>query len=229
MRVRNWKKFQHFSNRKPPWIKVYRDILDDHEWHALDGDSAKVLMMLWLLASEYEDGELPPINVIAFRFRMPEKLIKSVVSKLSGWLDQGDITAISPRYQDDPSEREIETERETEGEARKRATRLPPDWQPSEAESAYAKGKGLDVAKTAELFRNYWHAKSSNATKLDWTATWRNWCINESDRTPANRKPEVRRIETPPTQDQVEAARRKAAADNAALHAMLAGVIQRVP
>ena len=44
----------------------------------------------------------------------------------------------------------------------------------------------------------------------------------------ANGKPQERRIETPPTQDQVEAARRKAAADNAALHAKLAGVIGRV-
>jgi hypothetical protein len=44
----------------------------------------------------------------------------------------------------------------------------------------------------------------------------------------ANGKPPERRIETPPTPDQVEAARRKAAADNAALHAKLAGVIGRV-
>jgi hypothetical protein len=44
----------------------------------------------------------------------------------------------------------------------------------------------------------------------------------------ANGKPPERRIETPPTPDQVEAARRKAAADNAALHAKLAGVVGRV-
>ena len=29
MRIKNWNRFQHFKDRKPPWIKLYRDILDD--------------------------------------------------------------------------------------------------------------------------------------------------------------------------------------------------------
>ena len=51
MKIKNWSQFQHFKDRRPPWIKLYRDILDDIEWHELDAKSAKVLVMLWLIAS----------------------------------------------------------------------------------------------------------------------------------------------------------------------------------
>lgn len=64
--------------------------------------------------------------------------------------------------------------------ARKRASRLTWDWTPNEIDAAYARSKGLNPDSLAEEFRNYWCAKPGpNATKLDWSATWRNWCIGE--------------------------------------------------
>ena len=36
-RIKGWVKFQHFKDRRPPWIKLYRDILEDPDWHDLDG------------------------------------------------------------------------------------------------------------------------------------------------------------------------------------------------
>lgn len=131
MRVKNWSKFQHFKDRKPPWVKLYRDILDDMQWHKLDGQSAKVLTMLWLIASE-DDGNLPDIATLAFRLRMTERDVSTCCSNLSHWLEQTDITTISERYQDDPLERETEREEETEREKkapRKReAPFVVPDW-----------------------------------------------------------------------------------------------------
>lgn len=131
MRVKNWSKFQHFKDRKPPWVKLYRDILDDMQWHKLDGQSAKVLTMLWLIASE-DDGNLPDIATLAFRLRMTEREVSTCCSNLSHWLEQTDITTISERYQDDPPERETEREEETEKEKkapRKReAPFAVPDW-----------------------------------------------------------------------------------------------------
>ena len=94
LRVKNWSEFQHFKDRSPPWIKLYKKLLDDKKWHQLDADAAKCLVSLWLLASE-EGGDLPSIAEIAFRLRLPEKSIKSSVSKLSHWLIQDDNLAIS--------------------------------------------------------------------------------------------------------------------------------------
>ncbi|NYS09340.1 putative replication protein [Xanthomonas phage PBR31] len=116
MRVKDWGKFQHFKDRRPPWIKLYRDILDDIEWHELDAVAAKVLVMIWLIASEGEDGELPQKRELAFRLRMKEKDLEEAVSKLGHWLVQDDISAISTRYQDDLPETEVETEKEEETE-----------------------------------------------------------------------------------------------------------------
>lgn len=71
--------------------------------------------------------------------------------------------------------------------AAKRGTRLPADWTLTVAlarEGAAAReAAGLPPLTEVELraegasFRDYWHAKSGmDATKTDWTATWRNWC-----------------------------------------------------
>jgi hypothetical protein len=118
MRIKNWHKFQHFKDRRPPWVKLYRDILDDYEWHQLDPLSAKVLTMLWLIASE-DDGRLPNIKTLAFRLRLTEKQTNESIKSLSHWLEQDDINVISSQYQDDLPETETETERETETEIAK--------------------------------------------------------------------------------------------------------------
>ena len=109
-RIKNWRKFQHFKNRRPPWIKLYRDLLDDPEWHDLDPAAAKLLVTLWLLASEDEkqEGRLPDLKTIAFRLRLTEKEAKQRLAQVSNWLDQDDITTISPRYQDGSPETETE-------------------------------------------------------------------------------------------------------------------------
>lgn len=188
MKIKNWSQFQHFKDRRPPWIKLYRDLLDDVEWHELDAEAAKVLVMLWLIASEH-DGCLPDARVLSFRLRLPEKQVKSIVSKLSHWLDQDDIAPISERYQDDLPETERETEeRQRESVAiapsapakkaieGKTGSRLPPDWQPSDEDKDFATKSGVPWNSEADKFRDYWSAQAgAKGRKTDWTATWRNW------------------------------------------------------
>lgn len=108
MKIKNWGKFQHFKDRRPPWVKLYRDLLDDMQWHELDPLSSKVLVTLWLLASEDEEqeGKLPDIKTLAWRMRMSEKQVKECLNKLNHWLVQDDINAISERNQDDAPETE---------------------------------------------------------------------------------------------------------------------------
>ncbi len=119
LRVKNWDQFQHFKDRCPPWIKLYKDLLDDPDWHELSGDQAKVLVMLWLVASEDcgKEGGLPEIKKLAFRLRINEHKLKSYIQQLSHWLIHDDIATISERYQDDAPETETETEGETETDA----------------------------------------------------------------------------------------------------------------
>ncbi len=185
MQIKNWKKFQHFKDRKPPWVKLYRDVLDDLEWYELDPLASKVLVMCWLIASE-DDGKLPPAKTLAFRLRMTEKQTNDCLNKLSHWLEQDDISVISERYQSDSLETETETEKErekeTEAKQRTKGSRLSADWVlPKEwADWARQERPDLDLRSVGEQFRDYWSAKAgSGATKLDWQATWRNWVRNQ--------------------------------------------------
>ncbi len=89
IRIKNWQKFQHFKDRRPPWIKLYRELLDDIDWHNLSGDDAKVLIMVWLIASE-NDGAIPSADEIAWRIRLPEKDIEAAIIRLSGWFTDDD-------------------------------------------------------------------------------------------------------------------------------------------
>jgi hypothetical protein len=70
----------------------------------------------------------------------------------------------------------------------RRGTRLPSDWKPSLEAAKFARDLGLDVGAVADTFRDYWISRAgAGGVKLDWLATWRNWC-----RTTAERKPKAR-------------------------------------
>jgi hypothetical protein len=93
-------------------------LLDDIDWHELDAQASKVLVMLWLIASE-EDGNIPSTKTLAFRLRMTEKQTIDCLNKLSHWLEQDNISVISERYQSDGLETETETETEKKKETNK--------------------------------------------------------------------------------------------------------------
>lgn len=67
----------------------------------------------------------------------------------------------------------------------KKATRLSDDWQPSEADIAFAEKEGRspeDISREADRFRDYWTSKAGkDATKMDWAGTWRNWIRRSVD------------------------------------------------
>ena len=150
MKIKNWSKFQHFKDRKPPWVKLYRDLLDDIEWHELDPKAAKVLTMLWLIASE-DDGNIPSTKQLAFRLRMPEKETEVCISKLSHWLEHDDDNAISERYQDDALETERETEKEREKETKKATIVATPIGVSQEIWDSFVKQRKTKKAQITEL------------------------------------------------------------------------------
>lgn len=62
-----------------------------------------------------------------------------------------------------------------------RGSRLSSEWELPDEWRAWARETfpgATDAAITfeADKFRDYWVSKSTQAAKLDWLATWRNWC-----------------------------------------------------
>jgi len=117
-KVKNWEHFQHFKDRRPPWIKLYREVLEQRDIALLSDRNFRVLVGLWLLASEDRemDGSLPPVEDIAFRLRISKADTIKALDGLSDFLICDDINMISGRYQDDAPETETETEKKTEKE-----------------------------------------------------------------------------------------------------------------
>lgn len=66
-----------------------------------------------------------------------------------------------------------------------RGTRLPADWSPPPDSLEFALTEGLpeeDFHREAAKFRDYFAgASGSKGTKLDWSATWRNWLRRAAD------------------------------------------------
>ena len=137
---------------------MYRDLLDDLNWHELDPKSAKALVMIWLIASE-DLGILPETKTLAFRLRMSEKETKEVVTRLSSWLEQDDINAISEGYQDDmPEKRREETKKEKEIEA--------PEGVSQQVWDSFVKQRKTKKAQVTDLVIN---GIKKEADKAGWT------------------------------------------------------------
>ena len=51
LRVKNLEKYQHYSKRRPPWIKLHRSVLDDYYFRRLPDAAKAHAMLIWLIAS----------------------------------------------------------------------------------------------------------------------------------------------------------------------------------
>ena len=99
------------KDRNVIWIKIYRQILEDYEWHNLSSDSKATLLELLLLASE-NNGQLPEVHKIAFRLRKTEDFINEQIVLLSHWL-QLDNNLITTCEQDVALEKSREEKSKT--------------------------------------------------------------------------------------------------------------------
>lgn len=52
LRVKNWGELQHYSKRRPSWIKLYARLLLDDRFTELSESERGQLMMIWVVASQ---------------------------------------------------------------------------------------------------------------------------------------------------------------------------------
>lgn len=56
--IREWKRFQHYKDRDPPWIKLHRELLTSRTWVSLD-DASRVLAIACMLLAAGTDNKIP--------------------------------------------------------------------------------------------------------------------------------------------------------------------------
>ena len=116
--ISNWEKYQSYKDRKPPWIRFHRSILDDYQFQKMSAEARAMLPMFWLLACEYDDPTAGLIKYseeeIAFRLRQDKRKILSVINELqvSGFIACNE--SVTNPYPDRKKTVTPETETETE-------------------------------------------------------------------------------------------------------------------
>ena len=193
--VKNWKDFQHYKDRAPPWIKLHKGLLDNYEYQRLPLASRALAPMIWLLASESDDGSVEyDCDKIAFRLRITKAEVIDAIKPLvsAGFLsvieDASDVLADCKPVAMPEKEVEAykpEAEREEKGRRATRGSRLENDavltleWI-SEAKAIRPDLQLESLKNIFSEFKDYWTALAGQkATKTDWLATWRNWVRRE--------------------------------------------------
>lgn len=182
IKIKNWDKFQHFKDRRPPWIKLHREILDQRDINLLSDRSFRVLVGLWLLASEDRDkqGGLPSIDDIAFRLRIDKDKIINSLKELDSYLIHDDIKEISEQYQSVPPEEETEAYKQ-ETETKKDLSEnlkvcIPIDFELNDTNKDWINKTGMPDLLKLEIFDDfcdYWKIDGSKKTPNGWQMAFR--------------------------------------------------------
>jgi len=162
---KNWIEFQHYRNRRPPWIKLHRALLDDSNYMRLPTASRAIAPLLWLLASESDDGEFDgSIEELSFRLRRPEDEIRDGLAPLLDaefFLDASTMLAACMQHASSEGE---ERERRGEGEFVATAPALAPP-KPSK--------KKQPPATYPEDFETFWAVYGRRGQKPQAFAQWK--------------------------------------------------------
>lgn len=84
--IYNWSSYQSYKDRRPPWIRFHKSMLDNYEYHSMSAEARALLPMLWLLASEDEDPTSGLIRdsyeKITFRLRIRNEVFTESLREL---------------------------------------------------------------------------------------------------------------------------------------------------
>ena len=122
LKIKNWEKYQHYSKRNPPWIKLHNKLFDNYEYGRLQNDSKLLLISLYLLASKCDNCIPNDVEWIKKKTMIQGKieivpLIKAGFININSGVpscDQNDSEVIATCKQNGGTETETETETKTE-------------------------------------------------------------------------------------------------------------------
>lgn len=153
LKPKAWTTFQHYSGRRPPWIKLHRKLLDDYAYACLPLASKALAPLLWLLASEYEKGTIVASEEeLAFRLHISRRDFEAAIKPLieQGFFECASVMLASCKQSAIPEEEgeiQVETEIDRGTVKRKIAEGFEAFW------IAYPKRKGSNPK--APAFEKY--------------------------------------------------------------------------
>lgn len=176
LEIRNWKKYQHYKDRNPPWIKLHWELLTSMDWVTLD-DASRVLAIACMLIASRNEGRIRADSLgLSYLERTAHLNAKPNLKPLidCGFLVSAS-TMLAPCKQDAiPETYKEETEKEKPTRAKR--VHIPKDFGITEATREWARLKGFEPFLESHLdyFRDY--AESNAKVYADWDKAFRN-CI----------------------------------------------------
>lgn len=95
------------------------------------------------------------------------------------------------KYTNTPNTSSLRSDVKAQAPAKaKRGSRLPDDFMADISEAVRLGLSEQDAHREADKFRDYWNSQpGQRGVKLDWLATWRNWCRSAVERKPHRKEP----------------------------------------
>jgi hypothetical protein len=198
-----WHEFQHYKQRRPPWIKLHTALLENPKFEQLKNHEQLFLVKIWLLYARL-DEPIPVSKRFLNRLcSIPTRFVNQSLDSLISLnfielCDQNASTALAeclPRDRDRVrKERKTPTEskeRKSNGESQNRIGSLLPDgWQPNQWDIDYAKSRGLtneQISDAAESFATHFTTGNGrNKRYTCWSGDGRSAFANWIRRTRSN-------------------------------------------
>ena len=198
-RVKNWRSFQHYKDRNPPWIKLHFSLLTSSDWVAL-ADSDRVLAIVCMLIASRNEGEidcsesgLEYMKRVAYLNKRPNvnALIECGFLNVASNTEQ-EIQDARPEAEDIKLQKDLNPPSPPEGKglngngtnesraARKKpATRAPDSFEITEPMWGWAQEQGVAHERIeTETAKFLDHHKAKGSLFSDWPAAWRKWMRN---------------------------------------------------
>ena len=208
--VRNYERYQHYKNRRPPWVKLHRDLWLDQKFYSLSSMSKLYVIGFFTLASE-TDNRIP-LDIAWIRSRLgidkkpdfkelfasgfieeiPEnasKVLATCKQSASKVLATCKQSAIAEGEKEKEEEKEIEGDKKAADAApapekkprRPNKTPVPEPFEITPEMNAWANEKVPTVDLNIETEKFINHHKKKADLFVDWIAAWRLWMRNAAE------------------------------------------------
>lgn len=207
LRVIGWESYQHYKNRRAPWIKAYTDILDalEHPTFTNLTDGAKLTLHHLRLLAGVTGNQIPETWITSGHLNMQTKprVQELVAAQFVEWFELGALASTdqvapeeagSPRARTrgrdrahSPNSQDSSLGSSGEGNGKKQPTgarELVESFAVSDEQRMWAKAKfpAIDVDAATDAWRDHFRSngyKTRAGPIRDADAAWRNWIRGE--------------------------------------------------
>lgn len=176
--VKNLKKYQHYKDRNPPWIKVYTNLFEDYNFSCLQDASKMHLIGIWLLASKI-GNKLPwDEKWLESRISASTKINLKILLELEFIEMVQDASALLAECLQDAIPETEQRERQSRAEQKVTLQNLSLDiFDSNELRELTSKYPAVDFTELIGTLKDYCLSKGKKYS--DYKAALRNWAKRE--------------------------------------------------